>query len=135
MNRIPAEDHVGTAKHELEIIKAVAQSWLGHSNFPNQASEFETRVAKFRSRPSRFKTEAATRRQGGGGIIGGWDFNKSLWDPYEIVAVSKKLEDGMVVLDREFLDPYCPRNSPKRRRESKNSLRSLFGQLTLTRFD
>lgn len=129
-------DQAGAAKHELEIIKAVAQAWLGHTNCPNFTNEFETRIAKFKTSPSRFKTEASTRRHNGrGGGIGGWDFNKSLWDPYEIVAVTKKLEDGMVVVDREFLDPYCPRNSPKRRRESKNSLRSLFGQLSLTRFD
>uniref|UniRef100_A0A7N0V9C3 Uncharacterized protein n=1 Tax=Kalanchoe fedtschenkoi TaxID=63787 RepID=A0A7N0V9C3_KALFE len=122
-------------QQEMEIIKAVAQAWLGHSNFPNPANEFDTRIAKFKARPSRFKAEANTRRGRASGGGGGWDFKHSLWDPYEIVAVSKRLEDGMVVVDREFLDPYCPRSSPKRRRESKNSLRSLFSQLSLNRFD
>ncbi|CAM8943544.1 unnamed protein product [Rhodiola kirilowii] len=127
-------------EQELEIIKAVAQAWLSHShshsNFLNQANEFDTRIStKFKTRPSRFKAEAKTLRRGGGSRPGYWDFNQSLWDPYEIVAVSKRLDDGMLVPDQEFLDPYCSRKSKKTRRESKNSLRSLFSQLALSTFD
>uniref|UniRef100_A0A7N0VEF4 Uncharacterized protein n=1 Tax=Kalanchoe fedtschenkoi TaxID=63787 RepID=A0A7N0VEF4_KALFE len=124
-------------QHELEIIKAVAQASLACSSFPRQASEseYDTRMAKFKPRPSRFKAEAGASRHRGSVGGGYWDFKQSLWDPYEILTVSKRLEDGMVAVEREFRGPYCPRNSPKPRRESKNSLRSLFSQLSLTRFD
>ncbi|XP_057804269.1 uncharacterized protein LOC131019697 [Salvia miltiorrhiza] len=114
-------------RDESEILKAVAQAWHAHSGSSKAAadtSEFETRRMYFKGKPSRFKLEAmrrATKRDEC------WDFAQSLWDSYEIISVSKKLEAGML-LEHPFSDPPT-------RKESNNSLRNLFNKMSSsTRF-
>lgn len=124
--------------HEVdaEILKAVAQAWHGHSSSSKGAastSEFDAHRMYFKGKPSRFKIEAmsrATRKEQCGKS---WDFGQSLWDSYEILSVSKKLEMGMVLND-----PFSALNEEQRRvmrrKESKNSLRNLFNRMSSRRF-
>ncbi|XP_077251864.1 uncharacterized protein LOC143891102 [Tasmannia lanceolata] len=113
---------------EIEILRAVAQAWLGHSGNPRSTKEFDAHRSHYRHRPTRFKLEAMNMVSKKGG--GNWDFGQSLWDSYEIVAVSKRLEAGLA-LDH----PMSFNHIEKRRRESKNSLRNLFYRVSSKRFD
>ncbi|CAA0818096.1 Unknown protein [Striga hermonthica] len=123
-------------ENDTEILKAVAQAWHGHSASSKPAkpaSEFDARRQFFKGRPSRFKTEASF--SGGKKECLGrtrWDFGQSLWDSYEIVSVSKKLETGLVMDEYPFSD-----GSEKllfgRRKESRNSLRRLFNRVSSSR--
>ncbi|KAL2243667.1 uncharacterized protein LOC105157280 [Sesamum indicum] len=124
-------------EHNTEILKAVAQAWHGRSSSSKSStttSEFDAHRLYFKGRPSRFKLEAmnmaAKKEQCGTS----WDFGQSLWDSYEILAVSKKLETGLV-LD----NPYSSASNEqghgvKKRKESKNSLRNLFSRVSSRRF-
>ncbi|KAL3628899.1 hypothetical protein CASFOL_027945 [Castilleja foliolosa] len=133
----PEHDH-----HHIEILKAVAQAWHSHSissSKPSSTSEFDAHRRFFKVRPSRFKIEATTtsfnspnfRRGNYNCSSRNWDFKQSLWDSYEIVSVSKKLETGLLMDDPFSGLPSNGRGNgeAKRRRESKNSLRSLFNRM------
>uniref|UniRef100_A0A7N0RAF7 Uncharacterized protein n=1 Tax=Kalanchoe fedtschenkoi TaxID=63787 RepID=A0A7N0RAF7_KALFE len=122
---------------QLEILKAVAQAWHGHTHKSStDAKRVESCRRDFSGRPSRFKTESLrdvlqkSRRGDAGGC---WDFGQSLWDSYEIVKVSKRLEDGMV-LEHSFAKPYSRNPSVTRSREAVNSLRFLFNHMSSRRF-
>ncbi|GAB4860646.1 hypothetical protein Ancab_035809 [Ancistrocladus abbreviatus] len=120
------------AKDSSELVKAVAQAWLSHSSKSKPTgSEFDARRRNFQTKPSRFKLEAlkkaAMRSEK-------WDFNQSLWDSYEIVAVSKRLERALV-LDYEFSGLFDEgKRIVRRKKESKNSLRNLFNNMSSRRF-
>ncbi|KAK4438546.1 hypothetical protein Salat_0189000 [Sesamum alatum] len=127
-------------EHETEVLKAVAQAWHGHSSSSKSStttttSEFDAHRRYFKGRPSRFKLETmnvADKREQCGTS---WDFGQSLWDSYEIVAVSKKLETGLV-LDNPFSSASNVQGHGvvKRRKEGKNSLRNLFSRVSSRRF-
>ncbi|GAB2213318.1 hypothetical protein Droror1_Dr00021344 [Drosera rotundifolia] len=124
---------------DIEILKAVAQAWLSHvsgaSSRPT-GNEFDVRRISFEPKPSRFKLEAIKRTAKERGRV--WDFDQSLWDTYEILAVSKRLERGLV-LDHEFHGLFTSDDDDVkrvwRRRESKNSLRKLFDKMSSRRFN
>ena len=123
-------------QQNLEIIKAVAQAWHAHSTNTRPSNEFDAHRLNFKSKPSRFKLEAmslntSTKDTSSTSRNTRWDFGQSLWDSYEIVNVSKKLEAGLV-LDHQFDDPS---RLPKRRKESKNSLRNLLNSISSRRFN
>ncbi|WOH05233.1 hypothetical protein DCAR_0624647 [Daucus carota subsp. sativus] len=127
-------------EHELEIIKAVAQAWYGHSTSPSTSSstsEFDAPRMNFKSKPSRFKLEAynnkslAMKHTNGGS----WDFGQSLWDSYEIVSVSKKLDAALVLDHRCFdLDKAGEGEKKRKPKENSNSLASLLGRVSSRRF-
>lgn len=125
----------GHDQDQLEILKAVAQAWHGHSVSNNRpTNEFDAYKRNFKSKPSRFKLEAISKSSSNDPTAPSarWDFGQSLWDSYEIVTVSKRLEVGLV-LDDPFQDSYQPR-VVRRRRETKNSLRNLFTRVSSKRF-
>lgn len=134
------EDQDLVDKRGLEIVKAVAQAWYSHSECSRPTNEFDARKRNFRGNPTRFKLEAkrdklrlSSRKSGFANPS--WDFGQSLWDSYEIVAVSKRLETGLV-LDSSFSETSDGSTRVhKPRKESKNSLRSLFSQMSSRRFD
>ncbi|KAG6386537.1 hypothetical protein SASPL_151703 [Salvia splendens] len=112
---------------DTELLKAVAQAWHAHSASAKAAAdsaEFDAHRLYFKGRPSRFKLEAMRKpfKRGDDNSQKSWDFGQSLWDSYEILSVSKKLETGLVA-DDPFSDEQLRRS---RRRESKNSLRNLY---------
>lgn len=114
-------------EHELQILKAVAQAWHAHSSStsnPKSTNEYDAHRLNFKSRPSRFKLEARSSRSLRKLSHHGWDFGESLWDSYEIVSVSKKLEAGLV-LDHQLSDEG---KIDKKRKESSNSLRNLISR-------
>ena len=125
----------------LEIQKAVAQAWLSHFNNASRLAtmEFDVRKMKFQAKPSRFKLEASSKKKveddmnKAKGKI--WDFKQSLWDSYEITAVWKTLESGLVLGYNGF-DSHVHRigdNSSlfKKRKENKNySFRNLFNKMS-----
>ncbi|GFQ05682.1 hypothetical protein PHJA_002712300 [Phtheirospermum japonicum] len=136
-NQKPGQEH----DHHIEILKAVAQAWHSHSSgsksTSTSTSEFDAHRRFFKGRPSRFKIEASNYRKGKYCGTRNWDFRQSLWDSYEIVSVSKKLETGLVMDDpfSGFSSNEREKNGEtKRRRESKNSLRSLFNRMSSRRF-
>ncbi|KAJ4972628.1 hypothetical protein NE237_005802 [Protea cynaroides] len=91
-------------RQELEILKAVAQAWHGHWGNPNPTKEFDLYRSSFKSRPTRFKLEAMNRIKKED-VSTNWDFGQSLWDSYEIVTLSKKLEAGLVLDHRDLEHP------------------------------
>lgn len=121
---------------DIEILKAVAQAWYGHSGSSKAGaaaatSEFDAHRMYFKGRPSRFKVEAMNSRASSIREESGrsWDFGQSLWDSYEIISVSKKLERGLALEDQ------LSEGKPKKRKESKNSLRNLFNKMSSRRFN
>ncbi|XP_058070513.1 uncharacterized protein LOC131219411 [Magnolia sinica] len=123
--------------HEVEVLKAVAQAWHGRSGSPRPMKELDTEHSHYnRVRScSRFKLEAiniVSKELSSSKNSSRWDFSQSLWDSYEIVTLSKKLEAGLV-LDHP-MDGSGPATR-KRRRESKNSLRNLFHRISSKRID
>ncbi|KAK1270657.1 hypothetical protein QJS04_geneDACA004305 [Acorus gramineus] len=117
---------------ELELLKAVAQAWHGHSGNPRHTKEFDASLPmsrfKTRGRPTRFKVEAAMA--GDSKRRMNWDFSQSLWDSYEIVTVSKKLESSLSLSQMPIKDDQAPVRVKRHRRESKHSLRSLFARVS-----
>ncbi|PQQ00460.1 uncharacterized protein Pyn_08151 [Prunus yedoensis var. nudiflora] len=103
---------------ELEILKAVAQAWYSHSSGSRPTSEFDAHRRNFRGRlPSRFKLEAMRKSASASNQVSGyaaWDFGQSLWDAYEIVAVSKRLETGLFVYDNPFNELDSPTRAVRR---------------------
>lgn len=123
----------------LEILKAVAQAWHSHTGSAKPANEFDAHRRNCRGTPSRFKLEAIRTRSSAGDRSGGprWDFSQSLWDSYEIVTVSKKLEAGLV-LDGDVFHEYDGGGRGRVQRkhtESNNSLRNLFNRVSSRRFN
>ncbi|KAG9446770.1 hypothetical protein H6P81_012898 [Aristolochia fimbriata] len=113
---------------EVEILKAVAQAWHGHSTNPRTTREFDAHRRQHRYRPTRFRQEVKSAAAAGTT----WDFGQSLWDSYEIVTLCRKLEAG-VALDQPI--EGGAQELRKRRRESKNSLRNLINRISSRRFD
>lgn len=117
---------------DLEVLKAVAQAWHGRNSggsASQDSGEFDARRHNFKTNPTRFRIEAINkeiRRRSTSSAC--WDFQQSLWDSYEIVSVSKKLEAGLLV-DNPFPE------TKKKPKESKNSLRNLFNLMSSRRFD
>jgi hypothetical protein len=122
-------------QQNLEIIKAVAQARLSHSATSSSSSstnEFDAHRLKFISRPSRFKLQSQIESS----KQTPWDFGQSLWDSYEIVNVSRKLEAGLLLdygLDHE--PSQSQSQIPVKKKESKNSLRNLLNLKSSRRFD
>ncbi|XP_057950689.1 uncharacterized protein LOC131145560 [Malania oleifera] len=123
-------------EQELEILKAVAQAWHGRSGTSRPATdEFGACPRKYNSKPTRFKLQAMNKLSTKDTSSSAkWDFGQSLWDSYEIVAVSRRLEAGLV-LDHQFSTPDELFRVGKRRKESKNSLRNLFNRMSLRRYN
>ncbi|KAK7265630.1 hypothetical protein RJT34_33252 [Clitoria ternatea] len=127
--------------HDLEVLKAVAQAWYSHSGTSKPISEFEAHRRNFRVKPSRFKLEACTTNPSTTCTAittptPYWDFQHSLWDSYELVTVSRRIETGLA-FDNPF-DDLCVSTlqlQPKRKPESKNSLRNLFNFMSSRRFN
>lgn len=128
-------------ERELEILKAVAQAWYGHSGSSRPTNEFDAHRRNFKRQPSRFRLEAMNKPASSSSsssaketASGNWDFRQSLWDSYEIVTVSKKLEAGLM-FDNPFSGSDDPVRVRRRGRESKNSLRNLFNLFSSRRYD
>ncbi|KAI6682808.1 hypothetical protein NL676_028721 [Syzygium grande] len=140
MKKKQPENH--EPEQELEILKTVAQAWHSHSNSSGAAtsSEFDARRLNFKSRPSRFRVEAMNSKsiapsKGKDGLGGGpWDFRQSLWDSYEIVTVTRKLE-ARLNLDDPFGELPRAGTVIRRERESRNCLRNLFNLVSSRRFN
>lgn len=115
------EDH----HHDLEILKAVAQAWHSHSSSSSTTTKFTAHLINFKSNPSRFKLEETKKAPVKDKRGAHWDFRESLWDSYEIVAVSNRLETGLG-LENQVPAQDDPSMRYKRPKESKNSLRNLF---------
>ncbi|KAJ6294140.1 hypothetical protein OIU76_022260 [Salix suchowensis] len=99
-------------QRELEILKAVAQAWHGHSGSPRSTSEHDAYRQNFQSKPSRFKLEAMNKSSAAKMVENvSWDFRQSLWDSHEIVTVSRRLERELV-LDH---DPFSRVDARRRR--------------------
>ncbi|KAK8939231.1 hypothetical protein KSP39_PZI011620 [Platanthera zijinensis] len=121
---------------DLELLKAVAQAWHAHAGEANPSKEFDARrtIRAPLRRPSRFKLEAdaAASAEAAAAAASSWDFGSSLWDSYEIVTIAKQLEACSLDLDRPLPLPLPATISTvgnrhgKRRRDGRNSLRSLF---------
>jgi hypothetical protein len=120
-------------QHDLEILKAVAQAWHGHSGSSRSTNEYDAYRQNFQSKPSRFKLEAMNKSSAKRVERGNWDFKQSLWDSYEIVNVYKRLERGLV-LDDSFSGVDAQRRVHRKKRESKKSLTNLFNLISSRRF-
>lgn len=122
---------------ELEILKAVAQAWQSQSaDSSRPMTEFDAPLRNFKGRlPSRFKLEAMRKSASfsarESGTYSTWDFGQSLWDAYELVAVSKRLESGLLLGELDGTSACVHR----RHRESKNSLRNLFDNRSSRRYN
>ncbi|XP_026396505.1 uncharacterized protein LOC113291154 [Papaver somniferum] len=129
---------VNEEEHELEIHKAVAQAWHGRSGNSKPIIEFEAYRDRYKCRPTRFRREAMNKlsssKESGAAAHNNWDFGQSLWDSYEIVNLSKRLETGLMLetsINHATLEDMRPKSSyNKRRRESKNSLRNLLHRMS-----
>ncbi|XP_011040500.1 PREDICTED: uncharacterized protein LOC105136743 [Populus euphratica] len=110
-------EHEDDHKHELEILKGVAQSWHAHSVSSTSTSEYDKYRQNFQSKPSRFKLEAMNKSSAKRVERANWDFKQSLWDSYEIVNVYKRLERGLV-LDDSFSGVHAQRRVHRKKIES-----------------
>lgn len=136
-NKLKVEDHNDDHNHGLEILKAVAQAWYWHSGSSRTtASEFDALRLNFKRKPTRFKLEAINKPKDTTvpNQAVRWDFRQSLLDSYEIVSLSKRLETGLVMDPDQLAESENLKLSRKRRKESKNSLRNLFGRMSSSRF-
>lgn len=122
-------------KKRVELRKAAAQAWLSHSQTSKRTvSEFEVqrRHGFVKGKASRFKIEALssdTKHHHPSFLD--WEYGQSLWDSYEIVSVSKKLERELTLEENTF-SSY--NGLKKKNRDSRNSLRSLFSRSSSRRF-
>lgn len=117
-------------KKSIELMKAAAQAWLSHSQTSKSTVlEFEARRkhAFVKGKPSRFKMEAlsSTKKHHRHPSFLDWEYGQSLWDPYEILSVSKKLERALTLEEHTF---SADKAIKKKNRDSRNSLRSLFSR-------
>ncbi|KAK9108224.1 hypothetical protein Syun_024235 [Stephania yunnanensis] len=129
------EEHHRQQQQELEILKAVAQAWHAHSGSCRTTNEFEANRRQFKNKPTRFKAEASKstslKNVTSSNINGSssssssrsmnWDFGQSLWDSYEIVTVSKRLEETLVLDDHQGVPGLIYEDSSRvfRRRREK----------------
>ncbi|TKW40069.1 hypothetical protein SEVIR_1G221833v4 [Setaria viridis] len=136
---------------DVELLKAVAQAWHAQSGNPRPSRASETggddsdaagagalpRAGAARHRPSRFKREAVAAAAAAPPRETAWDFAQSLLDTYELVAVARRLESGLVIADHAAAAALAvpPREAGKRARESRRSLRSLLLGSTSRRFE
>ncbi|XP_008780752.2 uncharacterized protein LOC103700616 [Phoenix dactylifera] len=116
---------------DLELLKAVAQAWHAQSGNPRPTKESDAQKNHFKRKPSRFKLEAITMASEAS--QSNWDFSQSLWDSYEIVTLSKKL-DANLALDQPLPSPPESSRAGKRARETKYSLRNLLQRISSKRF-
>uniref|UniRef100_A0A0D3A617 Pachytene checkpoint protein 2 homolog n=1 Tax=Brassica oleracea var. oleracea TaxID=109376 RepID=A0A0D3A617_BRAOL len=118
-------------KKRIELMKAAAQAWLSHSQTSKSTVlEFEARRkhAFVKGKPSRFKMEALSstkKHHHHHPSFLDWEYGQSLWDPYEILSVSKKLERALTLEEHTF---SADKTIKKKNRDSRNSLRSLFNR-------
>ncbi|CAH8275473.1 unnamed protein product [Arabidopsis lyrata] len=122
-------------KKRLELMKAAAQAWLSHSQTSKRTvSEFEAqrKHAFVKGKASRFKTEALSTKHHPSFLD--WEFGQSLWDPYEILSVSKKLERELTLEEQTFSSSANGLKKKKKNRDSRNNLRSLFNRSSSKRF-
>ncbi|KAL0738918.1 hypothetical protein Bca4012_015128 [Brassica carinata] len=117
-------------KKRVEVLKAAAQAWLSRSiNSESNVLEFEARRKKafVRGKPSRFKMEAllstTTKKHRHHPSFLVWEYGQSLWDPYEILSVSKKLERALTLEECNFSADNAIK---KKNRDNRNSLLSLL---------
>ncbi|KAK4264402.1 hypothetical protein QN277_025582 [Acacia crassicarpa] len=126
-------------QRDLEILKAVAQAIYSRSGSSRPINEFEAHRRNFKCKPSRFQPQSMTARSLAmvePGVASSWDFNQSLWDSYELVSVSRRLETGLCLdTDDPFSISNLSRFLRRRGQESKNSLRNLFNQMSSRRFN
>ncbi|XP_078433355.1 uncharacterized protein LOC144704710 [Wolffia australiana] len=129
--RSEAAAAAAAAAAELDMLKAVAHAWHAHADNAGAADEFDVaaavaarRGAATRRRPSRFMVEAAAAAAAAEKYNRQWDFGQSLWDSYEIVALTRRLDTALAAEDRTALDGGAVRRRLKR--ESNRSLRSLL---------
>ncbi|CAN6232293.1 unnamed protein product [Urochloa humidicola] len=137
---------------DVELLKAVAQAWHAQSGNPrpsraSDAGGDDSDAAagagarpRVRHRPSRFKLEAmAAAAAVAPPREMAWDFAQSLWDTYELVAVTRKIESSLAIADHAAAAttaaPAVPRGAGKWARESGRKLRSLFLRSTPRRFE
>ncbi|KAJ0239717.1 Uncharacterized protein HA466_0233120 [Hirschfeldia incana] len=116
----------------VELKKAAAQAWLSHSQTSKSTVlEFEARRkhAFVKGKPSRFKMEALSttkkHHHHHHPSFLDWEYGQSLWDSYEILSVSKKLERALTLEEHTF---SADKAIKKKNRDSRNSLRSLFSR-------
>ncbi|KAK7291602.1 hypothetical protein RIF29_06876 [Crotalaria pallida] len=135
-------EHEEEHQQDLEILKAVAQAWYNHSCNSRPMSEFgshRTHRRDFKDKPSRFKVEAMRNSSSSKDISPAatyWDFKQSLWDSYELVTVSRRIEVGLALDDNPFDDlTGTIRVHRRSKKESKNSLRNLFNNMSSRRFN
>lgn len=125
-------EHTNKDNPNLEILKAAAQAWLAHSSNPKSSTkEYDMWKGTSTRKPSRFQLEAIKwSKQREREVASGWDFSHSLWDPYEIVAVTKKLELGLLLDHAAAPVSFASRTEPgrtgKRGRKGSNGLRKLL---------
>ncbi|KAG2263257.1 hypothetical protein Bca52824_070336 [Brassica carinata] len=87
-------------KKRVEVLKAAAQAWLSRSiNSESNVLEFEARRKKafVRGIVVYYNKEASSSS-----LILVWEYGQSLWDPYEILSVSKKLERALTLEECNF---------------------------------
>lgn len=123
-------------KKRIELMKAAAQAWLSHSQTSKRTVlEFEAqrKHAFVKGKASRFKTEALSTKHHPSFLD--WEFGQSLWDPYEIISVSKKLERELTLEEQTFSSSDNGlKKKKKKNRDSRNSLKSLFSLSSSKRF-
>ncbi|XP_020213599.1 uncharacterized protein LOC109797859 [Cajanus cajan] len=113
-------------RHEpqhLEVLKAVAQAWYNHSGTSKPMSEFDAHRRNFRGKPSRFKLEALNKPPTSSKNTY-WDFQHSLWDSYELVTVSRRIETGLA-LDNPF-DQLCGSAPIQRKPKPERCIRIIL---------
>ncbi|KAG5407025.1 hypothetical protein IGI04_013144 [Brassica rapa subsp. trilocularis] len=123
-------------KKRVEVMKAAAQAWLSRSqNSESTVLEFEARrkQAFVRGKPSRFKMEAllSTTKKHRHHSFLDWEYGQSLWDPYEILSVFKKLERALTLEEHTFSADYAIK---KKNMDCRKSLKSLFTSSSSRRF-
>lgn len=139
--RLEAKDeNEEEVKKRVEMMKAAAQAWLSRSqNSESNVLEFEEarrKQAFVRGKPSRFKMEeallsTATKKHPHPSFLV-WEYGQSLWDPYEILSVYKKLERALTLEEYNFSADNAIKK--KKNRDSRNSLKSLRTSSSSRRF-
>ncbi|KAK6148299.1 hypothetical protein DH2020_019211 [Rehmannia glutinosa] len=101
---------------------------FNHSRHQQQQPQFDAHKAIFQGKPTRFKI-AMTISTKNDQCGMSWDLHTSLWDSYEIVSCQRSWRRVWAWTIR-----FRRKQSVKRRKESKNSLRSLFNRMSSKRF-
>lgn len=127
-------------KKRVEMMKAAAQAWLSRSqNSESNVLEFEKAQRKqafVRGKPSRFKMEeallsTATKKHPHPSFLV-WEYGQSLWDPYEILSVYKKLERALTLEEYTFSADYVIKKN--KNRDSRTRVKSLLTSSSSRRF-